>query len=175
MGVHGNEIVDSLAKYTSNLIRPSIYNLPFTDFIPILRHHTSKLWLSQWLNSPANFAARFKSIVPVIPSSFWFQNLNLSTSFIIQFNRLRMGHSLLPAHKLGLTFSPFCPLHPNEAICDLSHILSVCLSLSTKRVALSNFFESLNMPLNLPCILSLEYELASRVVFFFISKSGFNV
>jgi len=45
--LHQSNFYGSLATSTSNLIRPFIYNLPFAHFIPILRRHTSKLWLSQ--------------------------------------------------------------------------------------------------------------------------------
>uniref|UniRef100_A0A2S2Q117 ribonuclease H n=1 Tax=Sipha flava TaxID=143950 RepID=A0A2S2Q117_9HEMI len=83
IGIHGNEFTDNLAKSTSNLICPSLTHLPRTDFIPILRRHISNLWCAYWSNLSAEFATRYKNIVPNVLNKTWFYNLNLPRSSII--------------------------------------------------------------------------------------------
>jgi len=87
-------------------------------------------------NLPAHFASKYKTIFPCVSNNkSWFYNLDLSRSTIFRFNRLRVGHSLLPEHayKLGLNDSPLCTLHSTESVCDISHLLFDCPSLYTKR------------------------------------------
>lgn len=148
VGIHGNEVADNLAKSTFNLICPALTQLPRTDFIPNLRRHISNLWSTYWSNLPAEFATRYKNIVPNILNKTWFDNLNLPRSTIIQFNRLRTCHTLLSAHayKLGLNDSPFCTLHPNESVFDLPHLLFDCPYLHAKRAIPFNSLKSSNIP-----------------------------
>jgi len=138
IGIHGNKVTDNLAKSTSNLTCPALTQLRHTDFVPILRCHISNLWSTYWSNLPAEFATRYKNIVPNIQNKICFNNLNSPRSTIIQFNRLRTGHTLLPAHayKLGLNDSPLCTLHFNKKVCDLPHFLFDCPSLHEKRFIL---------------------------------------
>jgi hypothetical protein len=44
--IHGNEVVDHLAKSSSNLIYPSFSQLPHSDFTPLLKQHYINTWLS---------------------------------------------------------------------------------------------------------------------------------
>ncbi|KAF0765352.1 RNase H domain-containing protein, partial [Aphis craccivora] len=177
IGIRGNEVADSLAKSTSKLICPSLTLLPHTDFIPIIRHHTKLLWSLQWSNLPAEFAAKYKHIVPNIPHETWFNNLNLSRSSIVHFNRLRSGHSLLPAHayKLDLNDSPFCILHISESPCNLSHILFDCPSLFLKHTLLFKFLKSFNISANIFSILNPKSELLINQIIAFILKAGFSI
>jgi kelch-like protein 2/3 len=46
IGINGNEIADSLAKSTANLICPSLIQIPHTDFIPFIRRYIKHLWNS---------------------------------------------------------------------------------------------------------------------------------
>jgi hypothetical protein len=154
VGIHGNEMADGFAKSTSNTILPPLAKLPWTDFTPLLRCHITCLWSNYWNNLPAHFASKYKSIAP-LPSLIkktWFFNLDLPRSTIVRFNRLRVGHSLLPDHayKLGLNNSPLCTLHLTESVCDISHLLFDCPSLYTKRLSLFNCLKSSNISPHLP-------------------------
>ncbi|KAL4097378.1 hypothetical protein QTP88_022167 [Uroleucon formosanum] len=91
VGIRGNEYADSLAKSSSNFISPSFSPIPWSDFTPLLRHHIFNLWSAYWHNLPANFASKYKSIVPNIINNIWFKNVLLPRAFIVQFNRLRIG------------------------------------------------------------------------------------
>jgi ribonuclease HI len=177
VGIHGNEIADSLAKSSSNLICPSLSLIPWTDLVPILRHHVLTLWSTYWNNLPGHFASRYRSLVPVIHNKIWFKDLTLSRPLIIKFNRLRIGHHLLPSHayKLNLNDSPLCTLHIEESICDLSHILFDCPSLSTKRTTLFNSLKSLNIPLNIFDILNSNSVSVISLVISFILEAGFLI
>ncbi|KAF0763903.1 RNA-directed DNA polymerase from mobile element jockey [Aphis craccivora] len=86
------------------------------------------------------FAAKYKHIVLNIPHETLFNNLNLSKSSIVYFNRRRLGRTLLPVHayKLELNDSPLCTLHTSESPCDLSDILFDCPSLLLKLCSISN-------------------------------------
>jgi ribonuclease HI len=66
VGTRGNEITDSLAKSYSNFISSSSSLISCSDFTPLLRYHVSTLWSAYWNNVPANFASKFKSVVPNI-------------------------------------------------------------------------------------------------------------
>lgn len=92
---------------------------------------------------------------------------------VIQLNRLRIGHYLLPSHdyKLNLNDSPFCTLHLDECLCDLSHILFDCPSLSINRSHLISSLNSLTIQFNLPFILNLK----SEHVVSFIQEAGFVI
>ncbi|KAL4099050.1 hypothetical protein QTP88_023545 [Uroleucon formosanum] len=75
VGIRGNEYADSLAKSSSNFISPSFSPIPWSDFTPLLRHHIFNLWSVYWHNLPANFASKYKSIVPNIINNIWFKNI----------------------------------------------------------------------------------------------------
>ena len=176
-GIHGNEVADQLAKSSSNLIFPSISPLPHSDFTPLIKQHSANTWLSLWNNLPAEFALKYRNITPNILKKTWFNNLHLHRPHIVQFNRLRIGHHLLPCHsfKLGLNDSPFCTLHLNESICDLSHILFDCPALQTKRIILVNIFKTLNIPFNIYFILNTKSNIAIKSVISFILDAGFVI
>ncbi|KAF0756002.1 RNase H domain-containing protein, partial [Aphis craccivora] len=108
-------VADNLAKSSFNLIFLPFTQLPHSDFIPLIKQYTSNMWLSLWNDLPADFASKYINITPNIHKKTWFNNLHLHRSYIVQFNRLRIGHHLLPSHsfKLGLNDSPFCTLHLN--------------------------------------------------------------
>jgi len=121
-------MVDRLAKDTSSTIFPPLTQLLWTNFPPLLRRHIISLWSNHWNNLPTHFASKHKTIVPRISNEkTWFYNLDLPRSIIVRFNRLHVGHSLLPEHayKLGLNDSPLCTLHITESVCDISHYLIV--------------------------------------------------
>lgn len=107
----------------------------------------------------------------------WFSNLNLSRTSITQFSRLRVGHYLLPSHsyKLSLNDSPYCTKHSEEIICDLSHIIFSCPSLSSNRLTLFNFLKSQTIQLTLPSILNPNSEIAIILILSFIRKTGLSV
>jgi hypothetical protein len=125
--------------------------IPFSDFLPILRQHINYLWSSYWNNLPANFASKYKSVIPNILKKTWFNNLKLSRLSIIQYSRLWVGHYLLPSHtyKLSLNGSPYCTKQPEEVICDLSHIIFSYPSLSCNRLVLFSFLKYQNIQLTL--------------------------
>uniref|UniRef100_A0A2S2R880 RNase H type-1 domain-containing protein n=1 Tax=Sipha flava TaxID=143950 RepID=A0A2S2R880_9HEMI len=175
--IYGNKVADSLAKFTYSLICPSLTQLPHTDFTPTIPHHIKHLWSSQWSNLPAKFATRYKHIVSIIPHKTWFNNLHLSRSTIIQFNRLRSGHTTLPAHayKLDLNDSLFYTLHITEKPCDLSHILFDCPSLHLKRTTLFKPLKSLNISPNLYSILNSNSEIVFKLIITFILEAGFRI
>jgi hypothetical protein len=62
-GILDNEIAYNLTRSTSSIAPCKIL---FSDFIPILRQHINHLWLSYWNSLLANFAFKYKSVVPVI-------------------------------------------------------------------------------------------------------------
>jgi hypothetical protein len=93
VGIQGNECADSLAKSSSNLIRPSFSVIPLSDFTPLLQRHFFNFWSVYWRNLPSNFASRFKFIVPNITKNIWFKNVLLPRSTIVQFYRLRIRHN----------------------------------------------------------------------------------
>jgi len=107
-----------------NLRLTSLTQLLHSDFTPFIKRYISNLWSSYWNNLPTDFASRYRDITTNI-NNIWFSKLEKHRSHIRQFNRLRIGHSLLPSHlfKLGLNDSSFCTLNLNECICDLSRIL----------------------------------------------------
>ena len=96
---------------------------------------------------------------------------------IVQFNRLRIGHHLLPSHtyKLNLNDSPFCTLHMEECICDLSHILFDCPSLSIKRQNLITSLNSSNISFNFYSILNSNSEPIIIIFISFIQESDFII
>uniref|UniRef100_A0A2H8TL40 RNA-directed DNA polymerase from mobile element jockey n=2 Tax=Melanaphis sacchari TaxID=742174 RepID=A0A2H8TL40_9HEMI len=178
IGIHGNETADGLAKAASYTILPPLAQLPWTDFSPLLRRHIISLWSNHWNNLPAHFASRYKSIVPsIINKKTWFYNLDLPRSIIVRFNRLRVGHSLLPDHayKLGLNDSPLCTLHITESICDISHLLFDCPSLYSKRTSLINYIKFLNIPPTLPSILNTQVETVIKKIIHFLLEAGFVI
>ncbi|KAL4142166.1 hypothetical protein QTP88_004679 [Uroleucon formosanum] len=178
IGIYGNEIADGLAKATSNTILPSPAQIPWTDFSPLLRLHITCLWSNHWNNLPAYFASKYKTIVPTISNKkTWFYNLDLPRSSIVRFNRLRVGHSLLPDHayKLGLNDSPLCTLHTSESVCDISHLLFDCPSLYYKRMSLINYIKSLNIPPNLPAMLNTQSENVIKKIIHFLLEAGFVI
>jgi hypothetical protein len=112
-------IVMRLQTTTLNLypiLSPSFSQLLHSDFTPLIKQHSTNTWFSLWNNLPAGFASRYKNIIPNIIRKTWFNILLLHRPYILQFNRLRIGHHLLPSHsfKLGLNDSPFYTLHLNE-------------------------------------------------------------
>ncbi|KAF0728075.1 RNase H domain-containing protein [Aphis craccivora] len=56
VGIYGNEMADSFAKSSSNIILPPLATLPWTDFTPLLRRYITCLWFNYWNNLPAHFA-----------------------------------------------------------------------------------------------------------------------
>jgi hypothetical protein len=176
-GIHGNEFVDNIAESTSNIILPSFTLLPHSDLTPFIKRYTFNLWSSYWNNLPGNFASIYKDITSNILNNIWFSKLDLHRSHITQFNRLRIGHSLLPSHsfKLDLNDSPFCTLHLDECICDLSHILLNCPALITERLDLIKSLRSFNYPFNLHSILNTNCIFTIKCIIKFILNAGFII
>jgi len=178
IGIHGNEAADGLAKAASYSTLPPLAQLPWSDFSPLLSRHITNLWSNHWNNLPAHFASKYKTIVHSVSNKkTWFYNLNLPRSTIIRFNRLRVGHSLLPEHayKLGLNDSPLCTLHSTESVCDISHLLFNCPSLLTKRTSLMNYFISLRIPPSLPSLLNTRNEMVITKIINFLLEAGFTI
>jgi len=139
------------------------------------------------LNNKANLV--FKTIKLWFDNNFLELNLEKTKHLIFSIQKktikhnfnltdwLRLGHHLLPSHsfKLGLNDSPFCTLHLNECICDLSHILFDCPALQTKRITLVNIFKTLNIPFNIYSILNTKSTTAIKLVISFILDAGFVI
>jgi hypothetical protein len=176
-GIHNNKFDDNLAKSTSNFIFPSLTQLPHSDFTPYVRRYTSNLWSAYWNNLPATFASRYRDITPHTLKNIWFKNLDLQRSQIIQFNRLCIGHSLLPSHSfnLGLNNSSLCTLHLIECICDLPHILFTYPTLISERQALINSLRSLNCSFNLHSILNINCTITIKIIIRLILDASFII
>lgn len=95
----------------------------------------------------AEFATRYKNIVPNLLHKTLSKNFSLPRSVIVQFNSLHTVHTLLLSHtyKLCLNDSRLYTLHLIESSCDISHILIECSALHTKYDILLNFLKSLNI------------------------------
>jgi len=178
IGILGNEVADWLAKSTAITILPSSVQLPWTDFSLLLRRHILSLWSIQWNNLPIGFASKYKNTAPIISNNrTWINNLNIPRSTTIRFNRLRVGHSLLPDHayRLGLNDSPMCTLHTTESICDLQHLLFHCPSLCSERLYLLKLLSALNIPLNLFFILNSNSEIVINKIIKLILDASFAI
>ena len=178
IGILGNEVADRLAKSTAITILPSPALLPWTDFSPLLRRHILSLWSTQWNKLPVGFASKYKNTAPIFSNNkTWFNNLNLPRSTTVRFNRLRVGHSLLPDHayKLGLNDSPMCTLHTTENVCDLQHLLFHCPSLCSERLNLLKLFSDLNISPNLFSILNSNSEIVINQIIKLILDAGFAI
>jgi len=90
-GICGNEFDDSLARSTSSLRCPPSNLIPWTDFCPVLKIHSYKLWSSYWSSLPTNFSSWYRRINPSIPSQPWFNNLNINIKIIVSFSHLRIS------------------------------------------------------------------------------------
>ncbi|KAL4082944.1 hypothetical protein QTP88_029442 [Uroleucon formosanum] len=99
VGFRGNEYANSLAKSSSNFISPSFSLIPWSDFTPLLRHHIFNLWSAYWHNLPANFASKYKSIVPNIINNIWFRNVVIVALIMSSSSGgdLRAGKSTAPS------------------------------------------------------------------------------
>ncbi|KAL4154606.1 hypothetical protein QTP88_000463 [Uroleucon formosanum] len=99
VGFRGNEYANSLAKSSSNFISPSFSLIPWSDFTPLLRHHIFNLWSAYWHNLPANFASKYKSIVPNIINNIWFRNIVIVALIMSSSSGgdLRAGKSTAPS------------------------------------------------------------------------------
>jgi hypothetical protein len=82
---------------------------------------------------------------------------------------------LLPSHayKLNLNDSHFFSLHMEERICNLSHILFDCPSLSIKRQNLVTSLNPLNVPFNLHSIINSNFEHVIIIIISFIQEAVF--
>ena len=107
----------------------------------------------------------------------WFSNLNLPRSTTVRFNRLRVGHSLLPDHayKLGLNDSPLCTLYSSESISDFQHLLFHCPFLRSERLFLLNSLSAFNIPPNLFSSLNTNSEIIINKIIKFILDAGFAI
>lgn len=94
------------------------------------------------------------------------------------FNRLRVGHSLLPSHPIKLGQIPTANPHfVHSIIMNVSVIfrtLYFC-DLQPKRLVLTDSLESLNTLMNLQSILNANCTFAIEIIINFISDVGLNI
>lgn len=95
-GILGNAITDNLASSTISLPFPC--RISSSDFLLILHQHC--LWFSYWNGFPADFASKYKSVVPNKLKKIWLNNLKLSRTSIIQ---LWVSHYLFSSHYYKLS------------------------------------------------------------------------
>lgn len=68
----------------------------------------------------------------------------------------------------------YCTKHPEEAICDLSHIFS-CPSLSSNRLVIFSLLKSQNIQLTLSSILNSNSEIIIIRILSFILETGLSI
>jgi len=133
----------AIKVYISNL-------LPWTDFCPVLKIHSYKLWSSYWSKLPTNFSSWYRSINPSIPSKPRFNNLNLNRKLIVSFSRLRIGHALLPP--VHINYRQMTPLFAlfiaPRIFANIPHLIFSCPSLLPQRQALFILINSLEINSN---------------------------
>lgn len=146
-GISGNEVADILATSTKYSVNPPVRKIPSSDIFNILQNNYKQAWQDRWSSVAPDFAKWYRSITPTIPRHPWFVKQPLDRSHIVRFARLRLGHNLLPAHAfhLDLNNSLLCTRHAEETICDFSHILADCPSLSNSRSKLLRFLHNNNI------------------------------
>jgi hypothetical protein len=176
-GIAGNEFANKLAKPSAFLRCHPSAQIPWSDFTPMLRSCTSDLWLTHWGLLPLHFATWYRNISSSILPLLWFHNLNLSRKSISSFSHLRFGHTLLLSHsfKLALNDSSLCTLHNDPMVCDISHLIFSCPSLSTQRVQLISRLNLSNIPFVTKNIFSVQQKYIVLYILSFLNHTGFLI
>lgn len=135
-GILGNELVDTLAKSSDNVMNCN-YKVPYTDLTLFVK----KLMLQRWttyLDTSRNIKGKWLAEVAPVPSTkAWFEKYKTfpGRNFFTTLSRLRIGHCRFPAHlsRLNLNENATCK-YCNNNFCDLDHIFFVCPNFGISRL-----------------------------------------
>uniref|UniRef100_A0A6P7GCZ0 ribonuclease H n=1 Tax=Diabrotica virgifera virgifera TaxID=50390 RepID=A0A6P7GCZ0_DIAVI len=108
-GVVGNEIVDGMAKNTSEI--PEITNIfNFKDLFSIIRSVGRERWRSKYEDVQQTSRNHYFSIHPLLPKCIPHFNYNYNKVHSSLITRLKLNHGLFPEHlhRIGIYETPFC-------------------------------------------------------------------
>ncbi|XP_049869350.1 uncharacterized protein LOC126369100 [Pectinophora gossypiella] len=136
-GILGNELVDALAKSSSNVAVSDSYKVPHSDLVL----HLKTILLNRWtlaLNSSRSVKGKWLAEIAPAPSTkAWFERAStyFGRRYISTMCRLRIGHCKFPAHmfRLKLAVSTSCQ-YCNLAFCDLDHLIFNCKTFNVQRL-----------------------------------------
>ncbi|GBM66723.1 hypothetical protein AVEN_77693-1, partial [Araneus ventricosus] len=122
VGISGNEIADSIAKFASTFLTQDI---PYSDVKKSFVSHLHTTWQNNWdlqMNNKLHFVKRFINMWPILP----IRELD------VKLTRLRIGHTRF-THK-HLIFGERTPVCPTcHTAFSVTHILIECPSFKSHR------------------------------------------
>ncbi|XP_011299754.1 uncharacterized protein [Fopius arisanus] len=134
MGIFGNEEVDQLAKSATEVIRPEISRIPFTDFKEGFRIASKKNTSEQLRDQGALKGKNYFDNFFDNSSKPWFYKYKkLKRNTIVWINRLRANHYNLKSSlaRIGIISDPAGECgHPEE---DVDHIVWQCPRFTEQR------------------------------------------
>jgi len=131
--------VDNLAKQAINH-GISFQLLPISEINNVIKLSSFDDWKISYPTSFQNPHSWYLKCQPHLSLKPWYSIFrNFSRSVIIKISRLRFGHNRLPPHlhRVGLSPSPHCPLHPSDPqIANLNHLFFNCPQLRCSQMKL---------------------------------------
>uniref|UniRef100_A0A6P7H864 Uncharacterized protein LOC114347371 n=1 Tax=Diabrotica virgifera virgifera TaxID=50390 RepID=A0A6P7H864_DIAVI len=162
-GVVGNEIVDGMAKNTSEI--PEITNIfNFKDLFSVIRSVGRERWRSKYEDVQQTSRNHYFSIHPLLPKCIPHFNYNYNKVHSSLITRLKLNHGLFPEHlhRIGIYETPFCPCN-YESIGDLNHVFLDCLN---HRDQTQNLYLGLiNLNISLPVSISNLLSYSDKSIF----------
>ncbi|GBO43417.1 hypothetical protein AVEN_90139-1 [Araneus ventricosus] len=122
VGISGNEIADSIAKFASTFLTQDI---PYSDVKKSFVSHLHTTWQNNWdlqMNNKLHFVKPFIDMWPILP----IRELD------VKLTRLRIGHTCFThKHLIFGERTPVCPTCHNDF--SVTHILIECPSFKSHR------------------------------------------
>ncbi|CAK1604114.1 unnamed protein product [Parnassius mnemosyne] len=138
-GITGNEIVDKIARDGTNMLDvSSIVKVPLTDCYQSIDNQVNSLWVEFWKQDQEQKGKWYGTVQEKLPVAPWYNKLKMaSRDFVTTINRLRFGHSTVPAHlaRLGIVESSYCTFC-NNSVGDIEHFIFTCECFSFDRLIL---------------------------------------
>ncbi|XP_015126997.1 uncharacterized protein LOC107048362 [Diachasma alloeum] len=134
MGIPGNEEADRLAKTATEVIRPEISSLPFTDFKEEFRSLSKKNTSQQLKETGAMKGKVYFRDFYSNSAKPWFRKFKkLRRNTVVWVNRIRANHYNLKASlaRIGVVDSPSCECgYPEQ---DVDHLVWQCRQYDEQR------------------------------------------
>ena len=148
-GITHNDKVDQLAKQAIMSGNP-FKTLPLSEIFNLIHKSSHDDWSFKYPSSFSNTHSPYLAIQPLPPTTPWYTHFSdLRRAEIIKLSRLRFGHNRLPMHlfRIGLSPSPFCPLHTDTPKpLTLNHLFFNCPNLTNQQNKLYSELLKLNLP-----------------------------
>lgn len=173
-GIKGNEHADRLANMSSSLDSYIHYDLPPKSLFPAFKNTATNRWQIEWDQSSLLKGSFYRKLAPTVTHRPWFVGLHLSKTETATITRLRLNHTLAPAHlhRFNIIPSDLCSC---GQVGDVYHLLFQCTNYEIDAINLyHDIAKSNTAPLILPCLLKKpSVQICKKIADFIADKKIF--